>query len=125
MVHTQKSNRSLWYLNPKETDGMGSVKRAGRSRHTMSASVCGLDVHKDSTYATILNSEGKIINQTRMTNEKVLSYLSHFKVQELRWKPQLLWHLCTGNWQVKGLTLWFRILRRRVTSRKLELKVTS
>ena len=46
----------------------------------MSASVCGLDVHKDSTYATILNSEGKIINQTRMTNEKVLSYLSHFRV---------------------------------------------
>jgi len=25
-----------------------------------------LDVHKDSTYATILNFEGKIINQTRM-----------------------------------------------------------
>jgi transposase len=63
-----------------ETDGMGSVKRAGRSRHTMSAVVCGLDLHKDSTYATILNSEGKIINQMRMTNEKVLPYLSHFKV---------------------------------------------
>ncbi len=59
---------------------MGSVKGGRRSRHTMSAVVCGLDVHKDSTYATILNSEGKIINQMRMTNEKVLSYLSHFKV---------------------------------------------
>lgn len=46
----------------------------------MSAVVCGLDVHKDSTYATILNPEGKIINQTRMINEKVLSYLSHFRV---------------------------------------------
>jgi len=46
----------------------------------MSAFVCGLDVHKDSTYATILNSEGKIVNQTRMNNEKVLSYLSHFDV---------------------------------------------
>ena len=62
---------------------MGSVKRVGRSRHTMSASVCGLDVHKDSTYATILNSEGKIINQMRMTNEKVLSYLSHYKMSKV------------------------------------------
>jgi hypothetical protein len=53
-----------------ETDGMGSVKGRRRSRHTMSAVVCGLDVHKDSTYATILNSEGKIINQMRMTMRK-------------------------------------------------------
>jgi hypothetical protein len=46
----------------------------------MSPVVCGLDVHKDSTYATILNPEGKIINQTRMDNEKAQSYLLHFKV---------------------------------------------
>ena len=62
---------------------MGSVKRPGRSRHTMSALVCGLDVHKDSTYATILDSEGKIVNQTRMENEKVPSYLSHFNVRKV------------------------------------------
>ena len=46
----------------------------------MSAFVCGLDVHKDSTYATILDSDGKIVNQTKMNNERVLSYLSHFNV---------------------------------------------
>lgn len=40
-------------------DGLGSVIRQRRSRHTMSALVCGLDVHKDSTYAAILDSEGK------------------------------------------------------------------
>jgi len=62
---------------------MGSVKRRGRSRHTMSALVCGLDVHKDSTYATILDSEGKIVDQTRMENEKVASYLSQFKVRRV------------------------------------------
>ena len=62
---------------------MGSVKRAGRSRHIMSALVCGLDVHKESTYATILNCEGKIINQMKMSNEKVLSYLSHFNVERV------------------------------------------
>ncbi len=49
----------------------------------MSALVCGLDVHKDSTYATILNSEGKIVNQSRMENEKVPSYLFDFKVQKV------------------------------------------
>jgi len=49
----------------------------------MSAFVCGLDVHKDSTYATILNHEGKIVNQTRMNNERVLSYLSHFRVSKV------------------------------------------
>jgi len=52
----------------------------GRSRHTMSALVCGLDVHKDRTYATILDSEGKIVNQARLENEKEASYLSQFKV---------------------------------------------
>jgi transposase len=46
----------------------------------MSAFVCGLDVHKDSTYATILDSHGKIVNRTRMSNERVLPYLSHFRV---------------------------------------------
>jgi len=49
----------------------------------MSALVCGLDVHKDSTYATILNYEGKIVNQTRMENERVLPYLSHFKISKV------------------------------------------
>ena len=46
----------------------------------MSAFVCGLDVHKDSTYATIVDSHGKIVNQMRMKNERVLQYLSHFDV---------------------------------------------
>ena len=55
---------------------MGSVKGGGRSGHVMSALVCGLDVHKDSAYATILDSSGKIVSQMRMNNERVLSYFS-------------------------------------------------
>ena len=62
---------------------MGSVLGGKRSRHVMSAFVCGLDVHKDSTYATILDSQGKIVNQMRMNNERVLSYLSMFKVNKV------------------------------------------
>ncbi len=49
----------------------------------MSALFCGLDVHKDSTYATILSQEGKIVNQTRMINENVLPYLKHFNVNKI------------------------------------------
>jgi len=45
------------------------VLYVGRSLHIMSALVCGLDVHKDSTYATILYSEGKIVDQTRTSFE--------------------------------------------------------
>jgi transposase len=49
----------------------------------MSAFVCGLDVHKDSTYATILDSSGKVVSQMRMDNESVLSYLSRFNVSKV------------------------------------------
>jgi transposase len=62
---------------------MGSVKCRGRSRHTMSALICGLDVHKDSTYATILDYQGKIVDQTRMDNEKIASYLAQFNVRKV------------------------------------------
>jgi hypothetical protein len=34
---------------------------SARSVHVMSALVCGLDVHRDSTYVTILDCEGKIV----------------------------------------------------------------
>jgi len=49
----------------------------------MSAFVCGLHVHKDSTYATILDPDGKVVNQMRMNNERVLSYLSGFNVDRI------------------------------------------
>jgi len=49
----------------------------------MSACVCGLDVHKESTYATILDCDGKIVNQGRMVNDKVLQYLSKYRVERI------------------------------------------
>jgi len=54
---------------------MGSVLGGRCSRQVMSAFVCSLDVYKDSTHATILAPDGKIVNQTRMSNDRVLSYL--------------------------------------------------
>jgi transposase len=62
---------------------MGGVLRGKRSGHVMSDLVCGLDVYKDSTYATIVDPNGKIVNQMRMNNERVLSYLSHFNVDKV------------------------------------------
>lgn len=38
----------------------------------MVALVCGLDVPRESAYATILNSDGKIVNQRRIGNESPL-----------------------------------------------------
>lgn len=49
----------------------------------MSACVCGLDVHKESTYATILNCDGRIVSQGRMVNDRVLSYLSKYQVSRI------------------------------------------
>jgi len=49
----------------------------------MSAFVCGLDVHKDSTYATILDCDGWVVSQRRMVNDRVLSYLSDFQINRI------------------------------------------
>jgi len=49
----------------------------------MSALVCGLDVHRDSTYATILDSNGKIASQGRMNNDKVLSFLASYRIDKI------------------------------------------
>lgn len=49
----------------------------------MSAFVCGLDVHKESTYATILDCNGKIVSERRMGNDTVLSYLSNYRIDRI------------------------------------------
>lgn len=46
----------------------------------MSALVCGLDVHRDSIYATILDCDGKIVSQRRMSNDRILPYLSAYRI---------------------------------------------
>jgi len=38
-----------------------------RSSQSMSALVCGLDIHKESTYATILSPDGEIVTRARST----------------------------------------------------------
>ena len=43
---------------------MKEVISRRRSGHTMNAVYCGLDVHKESTYATILNQTGQVVTQS-------------------------------------------------------------
>jgi transposase len=49
----------------------------------MSAHVCGLDVHKRYTYATILGPDGEILAQKKMDNEEVPSFLKPYPVEHV------------------------------------------
>ncbi|MGD0804913.1 MAG: transposase [Candidatus Bathyarchaeia archaeon] len=41
----------------------------------MSAVVCGLDIHKETTYATILDRDGQVLIQRKMQNEDIPLFL--------------------------------------------------
>ena len=49
----------------------------------MSVVVCGLDVHKDSTYATVLGSDGEKLAQAQMSNEEVPAFLKPYRVDRV------------------------------------------
>jgi len=49
----------------------------------MSAVFCGLDVHKETTYATVLDSTGQVVTQRRMRNEEILEFLKPLKVDRV------------------------------------------
>jgi len=49
----------------------------------MSAVVCGLDVHKESTYATVLDRDGQVLVQRKMPNEDIPSFLEPIKPEKL------------------------------------------
>jgi hypothetical protein len=49
----------------------------------MSAVFCELDVHKESTYATILDHAGQVVTQRRMKNEEVPEFLKPLEVEKV------------------------------------------
>ena len=49
----------------------------------MSAHVCGLDVHKRYTYATILGPDREILAQKKMPNEEVPAFLEPYPVEHV------------------------------------------
>ena len=61
---------------------MKEAIRRRRSGHTMNAVFCGLDVHKESTYATVLDTYGQVVTQRRMKNEEVPEFLEPLQVEK-------------------------------------------
>lgn len=49
----------------------------------MNAFYCGLDVHKESTYATVLDSTGQVVAQKRMKNEEIPEFLGPLNVDRV------------------------------------------
>jgi len=62
---------------------MKEVYSRRRSGHTMSAVFCRLDVHKESTYATVLGQDGEVITQKRMKNEEIPVFLEPLNVDKV------------------------------------------
>jgi transposase len=49
----------------------------------MSSLVCGLDVHKDSVYATVMNYGGEIVDKRKLMNDEVVNYLSRYPIERV------------------------------------------
>ncbi|MBD3206842.1 hypothetical protein GF319_10950, partial [Candidatus Bathyarchaeota archaeon] len=49
----------------------------------MNALYCGLDVHKETTYATIINVFGEVQTQKRMKNEEIPDFLEPYQVEKV------------------------------------------
>jgi len=60
------------------------------SGHTMNAVYCGLDVHKESTYATVLDHAGQVVTQRRMRNEEIPEFLEPLKINKVAMEASTL-----------------------------------
>jgi len=68
-------------VKTSEANGMRRDLNLGRSSHPMSAYV-GLDVHKDFTFATVLD-QSRVVVQRKLANELVQSFLESFNVEKV------------------------------------------
>ena len=62
---------------------MKDVKSRVHQSKSMNTLYCGLDVHKESTYATIINVFGEVLTQKRMRNEEVIEFLEPYQVEKV------------------------------------------
>jgi len=49
----------------------------------MSSLVCGLDVHKNSVYATVMNYGGEIVDKRKLTNDEIVNFLSRYPIDRV------------------------------------------
>jgi hypothetical protein len=48
----------------------------------MSLLICGLDVQKDSVYATVMSYRGEVIEKRRLSNDGVVGSLSQYPIDK-------------------------------------------
>ena len=56
---------------------------AGSSKHVMSSLVCGLDVHKNTVFATVMSYGGEVIERRKLSNGEVVSFLDRYPVDKV------------------------------------------
>jgi hypothetical protein len=72
----------------------GAFHHAGKEQRTTTscvirrersnvASEFGLDVHKDSAYATVMSHDGKVIDQRKLSNNEIVGFLSQYPVHRV------------------------------------------
>jgi transposase len=49
----------------------------------MSSLVCGLDVHKNSVYATVMSYNGEVVEKRKLSNEEVVSFLDRYPIDKV------------------------------------------
>jgi transposase len=49
----------------------------------MSSLVCGLDVHKDSVFATVMSYAGDVVERRKLSNSEVVSFLDQYPVDKV------------------------------------------
>jgi len=49
----------------------------------MNSLVCGLDVHKNSGYATVMSYDGETVEKRKLTNDEVVSYLDQYPIDKV------------------------------------------
>jgi len=49
----------------------------------MSSLVCGLDVHKDNVYATVMNYGGEIVEKRKLSTDEVAGFLSRYPIDKV------------------------------------------
>jgi len=49
----------------------------------MSSLVCGLDVHRNSVYATVMSYGGEVVEKRKLSNDEVVSFLGQYPIDKV------------------------------------------
>ena len=90
----------------------------------MSAVVCGLDVHKESTYATVLNRDGQVLVQRKIPNEDIPRFLEPLHPDKLAMEASTYIIPLYRKLVEQDTTSPSATPRRQGTSRRQESKAT-